>query len=71
MNADNGAQSPSLIAVPLNRRNVDAVHTGECWAAARSGRCRPATRQQAVEALRQQVPVCVRRRPDTALSILG
>ncbi|MEU0247290.1 hypothetical protein ABZ192_23745 [Streptomyces sp. NPDC006235] len=31
------------------------MHTGECWAAARSGRCRcrPVTRQQAVEALRQ------------------
>ncbi|MFE7986645.1 DUF6233 domain-containing protein [Streptomyces cellulosae] len=34
------------------------------------GRCRPVTRQQAIEALRQQVPACVRCRPDTALGIL-
>ncbi|WP_445282668.1 DUF6233 domain-containing protein [Streptomyces sp. DSM 118148] len=54
----------------LNRTNVDAVHTGECWTAAKSGRCRPATRQQVVEALRQQVPTCVHYRPDTALGIL-
>jgi hypothetical protein len=59
-----------LIQHGLNRTNVDAVHTGECWAAAKSGRCRPATRQQAVEALRQQVPACVHCRPDTALGIL-
>ncbi|MFI8351434.1 hypothetical protein [Streptomyces sp. NPDC085596] len=30
------------------------MHTSECWAAAKSGRCRPVTRQQAIEALRQQ-----------------
>ncbi|NEA46889.1 DUF6233 domain-containing protein [Streptomyces sp. SID10815] len=59
-----------LIQHGLNRTNVDAVHTGECWAAAKSGRCRPATRQQALEALRQQVPACVHCRPDTALGIL-
>ncbi|MEU3509826.1 DUF6233 domain-containing protein [Streptomyces longwoodensis] len=40
-------------------------------AAVKSGLCRPATRQQAVEALRQQVPACVHCRPDTALVILG
>ncbi|MGA5120898.1 DUF6233 domain-containing protein [Streptomyces pseudogriseolus] len=34
------------------------------------GRCRPVTRQQAVEALRQQVPACGHCRPDTALGIL-
>ncbi|MEU0168361.1 DUF6233 domain-containing protein [Streptomyces iakyrus] len=33
--------------------------TGECWAAAQSGRCRPATRRQALEALHQQVPACI------------
>lgn len=54
----------------LNRTNVDAVHTGDCWAAAKSGRCRPATRQQALDALRQQVPPCIHCRPDTALGIL-
>jgi tellurite resistance protein len=59
-----------LIQHGLNRANVDAVHTGACWAAAKSGRCRPATRQQALEALRQQVPACVHCRPDTVLGIL-
>jgi hypothetical protein len=49
---------------------VDAVHAGDCWAAAKTGRCRPATWQQALDALRQQVPVCVHCRPDTALGIL-
>ncbi|CAL9670948.1 DUF6233 domain-containing protein [Streptomyces rochei] len=59
-----------LIQYGLNRTNVDAVHTGDCWAAAKSGRCRPATRQQALDALRQQVPPCIHCRPDTALGIL-
>ncbi|MEU5599853.1 DUF6233 domain-containing protein [Streptomyces sp. NPDC020298] len=59
-----------LIQYGLNRTNVDAVHTGGCWAAAKSGRCRPVTRQQAMEALRQRVPACVHCRPDTALGIL-
>ncbi|MFE7935545.1 DUF6233 domain-containing protein [Streptomyces sp. NPDC057456] len=59
-----------LIQYGLNRSNVDAVHTGDCWAAAKSGRCRPATRQQAIDALRRQVPPCIHCRPDTALGIL-
>ncbi|MEU6557311.1 DUF6233 domain-containing protein [Streptomyces sp. NPDC046915] len=59
-----------LIQYGLNRSNVDAVHTGYCWAAAKSGRCRPATRQQAIDALRRQVPPCIHCRPDTALGIL-
>lgn len=54
----------------LNRANVDAVHTGDCWAATKSGRCRPATRQQAIDALRRQVSPCIHCRPDTALGIL-
>ncbi|MFE7961350.1 DUF6233 domain-containing protein [Streptomyces sp. NPDC057413] len=54
----------------LNRKNVDWVHTGDCWAAAKSGRCHPATRAQALEALRQQVPACAHCRPDTALGLL-
>lgn len=54
----------------LNRANVDTVHTDECWAAAKSGRCRPVTRQQALEELRQQVPACVHCRPGTVLGIL-
>ncbi|WEO92824.1 DUF6233 domain-containing protein [Streptomyces sp. FXJ1.172] len=56
-----------LIQYGLNRSNIDAVHTGDCWAAAKSGRCRPATRQQALDALRRQVPACPHCRPDTAL----
>ncbi|MEV6805348.1 DUF6233 domain-containing protein [Streptomyces sp. NPDC051132] len=32
------------------------MHTGDCRAAARSGRYRPATRQQARDALLQHVP---------------
>ncbi|MER6031139.1 DUF6233 domain-containing protein [Streptomyces sp. NPDC001851] len=59
-----------LIQYGLNRTNVDAVHTGHCWASAKRGRCRPATRQQALDALRQQVPACVHCRPDTALGTL-
>ncbi|MFD9099050.1 DUF6233 domain-containing protein [Streptomyces collinus] len=50
--------------------NIDAVHTGDWWAAAKSGRCRPATREQALDALRRQTPACVHCRPDTALGIL-
>ncbi|MFH9016125.1 DUF6233 domain-containing protein [Streptomyces sp. NPDC017943] len=59
-----------LIQYGLNRTNVDAVHTGDCWAAAKSGRCHPATREQAVDALAQQVPACIHCRPDTALGVL-
>ncbi|MFF5861036.1 DUF6233 domain-containing protein [Streptomyces sp. NPDC012751] len=58
-----------LIQHGLNRTNRDAVHTGDCWAAARSGRCRPATREEALDALRQRVPACVHCRPDTALGL--
>ncbi|MFF9025728.1 DUF6233 domain-containing protein [Streptomyces eurythermus] len=49
-----------LIQYGLNRNNIDAVHTGDCWAA---------TRQQALDAL-QHVPACVHCRPDTALGLL-
>ncbi|AGS73920.1 DUF6233 domain-containing protein [Streptomyces collinus] len=58
-----------LIQHGLNRSNIDAVHTGDCWAAAKSGRCRPATHEQALAALRRQIPPCVHCRPDTALGI--
>ncbi|MEU3957576.1 DUF6233 domain-containing protein [Streptomyces achromogenes] len=58
-----------LIQYGLNRSNVGAGHTGDCWVATRSGRCRPATRQQARDALRH-VPACVHCRPDTALGML-
>ncbi|MET9016926.1 DUF6233 domain-containing protein [Streptomyces olivaceoviridis] len=59
-----------LIQYGLNRINVDAVHVGDCWAAKKSGRCRPATRAQAVDALRHQVPACPHCRPDTELGVL-
>ncbi|MGW3458582.1 DUF6233 domain-containing protein [Streptomyces olivaceoviridis] len=58
-----------LIQYGLNRANVDAVHVGGCWAAKKSGRCRPATREQALDALRSGVPPCVHCRPDTACGI--
>ncbi|MFE0383749.1 DUF6233 domain-containing protein [Streptomyces bungoensis] len=65
------ARAPDwLIQYGLSRANVDAVHAGDCWAAKRSGRCRPVTREQAVEALRQQVPACPHCRPDTGLGVL-
>ncbi|MFF2206333.1 DUF6233 domain-containing protein [Streptomyces sp. NPDC058145] len=59
-----------LIQYGLNRRNVDAVHAGGCCAARKSGRCRPATRGEVIDALRQQVPACPHCRPDTTLGIL-
>ncbi|MER6736504.1 DUF6233 domain-containing protein [Streptomyces puniciscabiei] len=60
-----------LIQYGLNRTNIDAVHVGGCWAAKKSGRCRPASREQAIDALRRQVPPCVHCRPDTELGILN
>jgi len=59
-----------LIQYGLNRANLDAVHTGDCWAAAKSGRCRPVSREQALDALRQHVAPCVHCRPDTELGVL-
>ncbi|MEU3843690.1 DUF6233 domain-containing protein [Streptomyces sp. NPDC028635] len=59
-----------MIQYGLNRKNVDWVHPGDCWAAAKSDRCHPVTRAQALEALRRQVPACARCRPDTALGVL-
>ncbi|MFJ4467312.1 DUF6233 domain-containing protein [Streptomyces sp. NPDC089424] len=59
-----------LVQYGLNHTNIDAVHVGDCYAAARSGRCRPATQQQAIDALRQHVRPCIHCRPDTALGLL-
>ncbi|MFF7242187.1 DUF6233 domain-containing protein [Streptomyces collinus] len=64
-------QPERLIQHGFNRSNIDAVHTGDCWAAAKSGRCGAATREQALDALRRQVPPCVHCRPDTALGTPG
>ncbi|MEU3528754.1 DUF6233 domain-containing protein [Streptomyces sp. NPDC038707] len=58
-----------LIQYGLNRSHLDAVHTGDCGAAAKTGRYRPATRQQTRDAHRH-VPACDRCRPDTALGLL-
>ncbi|MFF5968190.1 DUF6233 domain-containing protein [Streptomyces collinus] len=59
-----------LVQYGLNRANVDAVHRGDCWAAAKSGRCRPVTREQALDALRHAVSACTFCRPDTELGVL-
>ncbi|GGU05820.1 DUF6233 domain-containing protein [Streptomyces coeruleorubidus] len=56
-----------LIERGLDRSNIVAVHTGECWDPGK--RVKPATRAQAIEALRHQVPACTKCRPDTALGI--
>ncbi|WP_053674013.1 DUF6233 domain-containing protein [Streptomyces sp. NRRL B-1140] len=56
-----------LIERGLDRNNTVAVHTGECWDPGK--RAKPATRAQAIEALRHQVPACSKCRPDTALGI--
>ncbi|MER7739980.1 DUF6233 domain-containing protein [Streptomyces sp. NPDC096538] len=52
----------------LNKDNLVAVHRGDCWDPGK--RRVPATRQQAVDALRQQVTACSRCRPDSALGFL-
>ncbi|MFF6954687.1 DUF6233 domain-containing protein [Streptomyces iakyrus] len=57
-----------LIERGLDRNNTVAVHTGECWDPGK--RAKPATRAQAIEALRHQVPACTKCRPDTALGIV-
>ncbi|MEV5007281.1 DUF6233 domain-containing protein [Streptomyces sp. NPDC055692] len=59
-----------LVEHGLNRRNVVAVHAGDCWTIRKSGRCAPVSRPQALEALRQQVPACSQCRPDTLLGFL-
>ncbi|MFI8235006.1 DUF6233 domain-containing protein [Streptomyces sp. NPDC085900] len=59
-----------LIHYGLNRANLDAMHTGEYWAAAKSGRCQPVSREQALDALRQNVAPRVHCRPDTELGLL-
>ncbi|GGX36489.1 DUF6233 domain-containing protein [Streptomyces lomondensis] len=56
-----------LIERGLDRSNIVAVYTGECWDPGK--RVRPATRVQALEALRHQVPACSKCRPDTVLGI--
>ncbi|MGC5038520.1 MULTISPECIES: DUF6233 domain-containing protein [unclassified Streptomyces] len=45
------------------------LHTGECWDPGK--RAKNATRKQAVEVLRQQVPARTKRRPDTVFGIVA
>ncbi|MGA5899453.1 DUF6233 domain-containing protein [Streptomyces venetus] len=59
-----------LIERGLDKRNLVAVHTGDCWKVTKSGRCVDASRAQALDALRRQVPACTYCRPDTALGFL-
>ncbi|MFB9738841.1 DUF6233 domain-containing protein [Streptomyces thermocoprophilus] len=54
----------------LNPKNVDAVHTGDCWTAEGAERCCPVSRDQAVEAIRYQVLACSFCPPDSALGLL-
>ncbi|MFF9363892.1 DUF6233 domain-containing protein [Streptomyces griseoluteus] len=51
-------------------RNVEAVHVGDCPTPRKRRRTRAMTRQQAVDALSEQVPACPLRRPDTVLGVL-
>lgn len=48
-----------LIERGLDRNNIVALHTGQCWDPGK--RTKPVTREQPIEALRQRVPACVRR----------
>ncbi|MEE1670424.1 DUF6233 domain-containing protein [Streptomyces sp. WAC07094] len=54
----------------LQKTNLVAVHTGDCWTVRKSSRCIGVSRSQALDALRRQVPACTHCRPDTALGIL-
>jgi hypothetical protein len=60
-----------LIQRGLNRKNIDAVHVGDCWMAKKSGRCEAASREQVLDALAHHVEACTYCRPDTALGLLG
>lgn len=57
-----------LIERGLDRSSLLAVHTGDCWDPGK--RQMPTTREQARDAIRQQVPACSKCRPDTRLGLL-
>lgn len=59
-----------LIERGRNKSNPVAVHVGDCWTVAGSGRCTGVPRDQALDALRRQVPACTHCRPDTRLGFL-
>ncbi|MDX2531608.1 DUF6233 domain-containing protein [Streptomyces scabiei] len=55
-----------LIEYTPDQRTVVALHQGDCWAAG-GRRCRPAQRDQALDALRHQVSPCSACRPEVSL----
>ncbi|MYQ61991.1 hypothetical protein GA0115242_100539 [Streptomyces sp. SolWspMP-5a-2] len=57
-----------LIERGLDRSSLVAVRTGDCWDPGK--RQMAATREQARDAIRQQVPACSKCRPDTWLGLL-
>ncbi|MEU1410131.1 MULTISPECIES: DUF6233 domain-containing protein [unclassified Streptomyces] len=59
-----------LLERGLNKTNTVAVHVGGCWTVRKSSRCIGVSQQQALDALRQQVPACTHCRPDTELGYL-
>ncbi|MER6977265.1 DUF6233 domain-containing protein [Streptomyces carpinensis] len=54
----------------LERTHLPVVHAGDCWIVRKSNRCVPVSRDQPLDALRQQVPACSHCRPDTELGYL-
>lgn len=60
-----------LVERGLNKNNLVAVRVGDCWTVVKSSRCVGVTRAQALDALRQQVPVCTHCRADTALGFMA
>ncbi|WP_030180469.1 DUF6233 domain-containing protein [Streptomyces sp. NRRL S-813] len=59
-----------LLERGITRTNLVAVHAGDCWIVRKSNRCAPVSRDQALDAMRQQVPACSHCRPDTELGYL-
>ncbi|MFF7966782.1 DUF6233 domain-containing protein [Streptomyces sp. NPDC007903] len=59
-----------VLQLGQNPRNVEAVHVGDCPIPRKSRRTRSITREQAIDALGEQVPACSLCRPDTELGVL-
>ncbi|MFE0107075.1 DUF6233 domain-containing protein [Streptomyces sp. NPDC059009] len=58
-----------LIEMSLNGRSPLYIHAGDCHMAGK--RSKAITREQARDALNQQVPACSHCNPDTELGLLG
>ncbi|MFC9280179.1 hypothetical protein [Streptomyces collinus] len=54
----------------LNHASIDTFHTGEYWAATKTGRCRPAAGEQTVMALPQNALPCTHCQMDTNPDVL-